>query len=62
MPVSRAGAWWLVAFVVPMGVGGSSVLSPTLLAVYTNDIVSHLLISVHRFIVLYANDIMITSG
>ena len=41
-----------------MGVKGSSVLSPTLLAVNINDTVSQLPFRVHRFVVIYADDIM----
>ena len=41
------------------GVGDSSVLSPTLFAANVNDIVSQLPSSVHRFIVLYADDILL---
>ena len=39
----------ITILVVPMGVRGSSVLSLTLLAVYTNNIVSQLPFSVRRF-------------
>ena len=43
-------------FVVHMG-AEIDVLSPTLFAVYVNDIVCQLPFSVHRFIVLFSDEI-----
>ena len=58
-PLQGQRGQYLLALIVPMDVEDSSVLSPTLFAVYINDIVSQLQFSVHHFTVLYADDIIL---
>ena len=56
------GGRWLLALVVRVGMAGSFIWPQTIFAVYINDIVSQFPFSVHRFIVFYADDILLMAS